>query len=113
MATIAPMNFIEITDSYGRQVPRIAGTCIRISEVALMHLTNTSIDWMAKNFEVLDYAKIHAALAYYYAHQAEINEEIAEADAFLENNPCVLNSDDHMAMIKARAKKRNLDADTL
>lgn len=77
MATLAPMNYIEITDSNGIQIPRITGTRIRVSEIVIMHLRNDSpIDWIVENFEVLDHAKVHAALAYYYSHQAEIDAEI-------------------------------------
>jgi hypothetical protein len=46
----------------------------------MMHLRNDSpIEWIVENFEVLDHAKIHAALAYYYAHQNEIDADLANA----------------------------------
>lgn len=75
---IIPINLIEITDDYGEKVPRVAGTRFRVSEIVIMHLRNQpSIEWIVENYdEVLDHAKIHAALAYYYQHQAEIDAEI-------------------------------------
>jgi uncharacterized protein (DUF433 family) len=75
--TVVPINLIEITESFGKKVPRVSGTRIRVSEIVIMHLLNdSSIDWIVENFEVLDHAKVHAALAYYYSHKEEIDAEI-------------------------------------
>ncbi len=40
-------------------------------------------DEMVKQFPPLTLAQIHAALSYYYDHQAEIDAEIRECDAFV------------------------------
>ncbi len=99
MATTAPINLIEITEEHGQRVPRIAGTRIRVSEVVIMHLRNhASIEWILENYEVLDHAKIYAALAYYFQHQTEID---AQMDSPVDTADGVLLSD-----LIAEAKKK-------
>jgi uncharacterized protein (DUF433 family) len=79
MVAIVPIEMIEMTFQDGEQIPRVAGTGIRVSEIVIMYLKNgSSIDWIVENFDALDHAKVHAALAYYYSHQAEIEAEINE-----------------------------------
>jgi uncharacterized protein (DUF433 family) len=102
MKTPAPINLIEITNDYGKDVPRIAGTRIRVSDIAIMHLKNdTPIEWMLENYEVLDHAKIYAALAYYYLHQAEIEAEI--------NEPIDMSQMTTLADLKAKIQRRQAE----
>lgn len=97
---MAALNLIEITEEQGRRIPRIAGTRIRVSEVVMMHLQNhASIEWILENYEVLDHAKIYAALAYYYQHQAELD---AEMESSVDTSGGVLLSD-----LIAKAKRNN------
>jgi uncharacterized protein (DUF433 family) len=60
--------------------PRIAGTRIQVKDVALMHermgMTPAQI---VADYPHLGLADVHAALAYYHDHRAEIDAEI-EAD---------------------------------
>ena len=61
--------------------PVIAGTALRISDLASYHtLGGLTPEQLAVQFE-LDLAKVPAALAYYYQHKASIDAEIrANAD---------------------------------
>lgn len=99
MAVIAPMNYIEVDP---KNIPRIMGTPIRVSEVVIMHLkNNSSIEWIVENFEMLNHARIHAALAYYYDHQAQIDAEINEPEDFSDG----IVASEHLAKLRARLKK--------
>jgi uncharacterized protein (DUF433 family) len=61
--------------------PIIAGTTLRVSDLAAYHvLAGLTSEQLSAQFE-LDLARVHAALAYYYDHKAGIDAEIrANAD---------------------------------
>ena len=68
--------------------PTIVGTRIRMSDIAAYHIYDARRpEELAADFK-LSLAQIHAALAYYYSHKAEIDTEIrdnsAEADRLIE-----------------------------
>jgi hypothetical protein len=49
-----------------------------------MHVQNeTSIDWIAENYD-LTHAQIHAALAYFYDNREAFEEKLREAQELLE-----------------------------
>lgn len=59
--------------------PKIAGTGFTVQDIVAMHLWNHSpLEWIQAEYG-LSLAQIHAALAYYYDHQAEI-DALFEAD---------------------------------
>jgi uncharacterized protein (DUF433 family) len=61
--------------------PCIVGTRIAVSDVALMHLRlGQSLEQIAGHYDV-SLAGLHAAMTYYYDHQAEIDQAMQEADA--------------------------------
>jgi uncharacterized protein (DUF433 family) len=65
--------------------PRIAGSRIRVVDVAGYHLQGGySIPEMLEMFPHVTAADLHAAMAYYYDHEEEIEADEAEADALLE-----------------------------
>lgn len=72
--TAATIDHIELDDQ-GR--PWIAGTKVKVIEVVLDH---TAYGFSPVEIHLqhphLSLAQIHAALAYYYDHQAEIDAEI-------------------------------------
>lgn len=75
---------IEITPGVRGGKPRLVGTRITVSDIVIMHLKlGQSVDEIATDYN-LSLASIYAALAYYYDHQAEIERQIAEDDAFAE-----------------------------
>lgn len=58
--------------------PYIAGTRMSVQQIVLLH-RDWSIEKIAGEFD-LSHAQIHAALAYYYDHQSEIDEQIKTDD---------------------------------
>jgi uncharacterized protein (DUF433 family) len=67
----------------------ISGTKVKVIEVAVDKLAHGDTpEEMQRQYPHLTLAQIHAALAYYYAHQAEFDAEIArqvkEAEALAE-----------------------------
>jgi uncharacterized protein (DUF433 family) len=59
--------------------PHIDGTRVRVMDVVLAHRDGASPDEMRNRFasRSLTLAEVHSALAYYYDHQAEIDEAFA------------------------------------
>ena len=65
--------------------PCIAGTRIRVWDVYVVHeLQGKSADEVVAVFPGISLADVHAALAYYYDHKAEIDAEMNAADAYVE-----------------------------
>lgn len=68
--------------------PIISGTTLRVSDLAAYHTAEgMTPEELASRFD-LDLGSIHAALAYYYQHKSEIDQEIrsnaAEAEVWRE-----------------------------
>ena len=62
---------------------RIAGRRISVEDIAIWHLRlGKTVDEICAEYD-LSLAEVHAALAYYYDHRAEIERGINEGDAFL------------------------------
>ncbi len=59
--------------------PIIAGTGIRVSDIVAYHLHGDKLtaEQIATDFR-LKLGQVHAALAYYYLHQTEIDEEMRQ-----------------------------------
>ena len=56
--------------------PIIKGRAVTVSDLVARHLSwGTSPEELAANFK-LTLGQVHAALAYYYMHKAEIDEEM-------------------------------------
>lgn len=59
--------------------PRIDGHRIRVQDVAIMYEhEGRTADEICNAFPTLNLSKVHAALAYYYDHRAEIEKEIED-----------------------------------
>ena len=74
--------------------PCLVGTRIAVSDVVLMHLRlGQSLEQIAGHYDI-SLAAHHAAMAYYYDHQAETDRampgEDATIQAFREANPSLL-----------------------
>lgn len=85
---------LETTPGVRGGKPRLAGTRITVADVALMHLRlGQDLAEIAGQYD-LPLAAVHAAMAYYYDHQQEIDrsieEDLAFAEAFRRNNPSPL-----------------------
>jgi uncharacterized protein (DUF433 family) len=64
--------------------PYIKSTRITVADVILMHLRlGQSLEEIAGKYD-LSLAALHAAMAYYYDHRAEIDRSIEEDTAFAE-----------------------------
>jgi uncharacterized protein (DUF433 family) len=56
--------------------PHIVGTTLRVTDLVMAHLFHQrTADEIASDYE-LSLAQVYAALAYYYEHKAELDEDI-------------------------------------
>ncbi|MGD9648597.1 MAG: DUF433 domain-containing protein [Pirellulales bacterium] len=67
---------IEITPGVCGGKPRIAGTRIKVSLIAVLTADGMSPDEIVAAYPHLSLADIHASLAYYFDHVEAINAEI-------------------------------------
>ncbi len=76
--------YIEVTDGIAGGKPRVAGHRITVQDIAIWHeRLGRSPDEIAAEYD-LTLAAVYAALAYYFDHRAEIDQAIAEGQAFAE-----------------------------
>jgi uncharacterized protein (DUF433 family) len=72
---------IEITPGVAGGKPRIAGHRITVQDIVIWHeRQGRSADEIAAEYG-LDLAEVHAALAYYFDHRAEIDRSMRAAQA--------------------------------
>jgi len=75
---------IEITPTVAGGKPRITGRRITVQNVAIWHeYMGMSADEIANEHD-LSLGDVYAALAYYFDHRAEIEQQITEDEAFVE-----------------------------
>jgi uncharacterized protein (DUF433 family) len=75
---------IEISPQVAGGKPRIAGHRITVQNIVIWHeWMGRSADEIATEYD-LSLAEVYAALAYYYDHQADIDKDIQESEAFVE-----------------------------
>jgi len=75
---------IEITPGVAGGKARIAGHRIKVQHVAICHeQLKMTPKQIAKDYG-LTLAEVHAALAYYHDHREEIDKDILEDNAFVE-----------------------------
>jgi uncharacterized protein (DUF433 family) len=76
---------IEVVSGAGGPKPRIAGHRIRVQDVVIWHeKLGMSPDEIVHHYPTITLADIHAALAYYWDHHDEIERDIAEEHALVE-----------------------------
>ena len=79
---------IEITPGVAGGKPRIIGRRIKVQDIAVWHeRLGISADEIATEHD-LSLADVHAALTYYFDHRADIDRDIAEGEAFVEELKC-------------------------
>ncbi|NEQ39121.1 MAG: DUF433 domain-containing protein [Okeania sp. SIO3I5] len=61
--------------------PRIAGTKVSVQRIVVWHKRGLTPEEIGYRFGHLNLAQIHAALAYYYANQNEIEEYLVAEEA--------------------------------
>jgi uncharacterized protein (DUF433 family) len=82
MRTPVHTDYIEL-DERGR--PWVVDANIRVEEIVINKLAhNWEAEEIQRNLPHLTLAQIHAAFAYYYEHQAEIDRQVEEGDRFVE-----------------------------
>jgi len=74
---------IEITPGTCGGKPRIAGTRIRVQDIAIWTEQGESPDEIIAGYPQLSLADIYAALAYYHDNQAVIDRQIKESEEFI------------------------------
>ena len=81
---VAVLNsLIEIDEN---RVAWISGANTKVVEVVLDKMAhNSSPEEMHEQYPHLSLAQIHAALSYYYEHQAEVDADIERRDRFVEH----------------------------
>ena len=88
VATIHSIDLVVSDPKIRGGRPIIAGTTLRISDIAAWHtFGGQTPEELAVGFK-LTMAQVYAALSYYYAHKTEIDEEIrsnaAEAEKLIQ-----------------------------
>lgn len=61
--------------------PRIAGKRFSVEQVAALNKEGLNPQQILEEYDFLTLAEVHAALAYYYANQAEIEQYLADEQA--------------------------------
>lgn len=75
---------IEVTEGLRGGKAHIAGTRIAVSDVAIWHLRQgKSLEEVAARHD-LPLASVYAAIAYYFDHRSELDEEIAAGRMYFE-----------------------------
>ncbi len=82
MTTIVDIGmFIVKTNDICGGRPRIAGRRLSVQQIAVLAKQGLSPQEIAREYQNLSLAEVHAALAYYYANQEEIEGYLAEEKA--------------------------------
>jgi len=74
-------SMIERSPSIRGGRPCIAGTGVSVRRIAQWHNFGLTPEEIAAKFGHLSLAQVHAALAYYHANRAEIDDDLAAEDA--------------------------------
>lgn len=87
-------------------VARIAGSRIKVMHVAMRAREGLTAAQIHEGYSHLSLAQIHAALAYYYEHQAEIDEQIRQSEAIADDYFAKHDQSDVVARLRERAKNK-------
>ena len=60
--------------------PRVAGAGITVRRIAACHQTGMEPEEIVAQYPPLQLAHVHAALAYYYLHRQEIDDDLERED---------------------------------
>jgi uncharacterized protein (DUF433 family) len=93
---------IEIVQGAGGPKARIAGHRIRVQDVAIWHEEmGMSPEEIVRHYPTITLTEVHAALAYYREHRAEIGRAIADECAYIEEH-----RRGHTSLLDERLKRR-------
>jgi len=77
-------HYIAIRPEYCGGKPHIAGHRVKVQQVAIWHeRLGQSPEEIVATYPTLTLAEVHAALAYYFSHRAEIDAEIRADEEFV------------------------------
>lgn len=89
--------------------PRIVGHRIRVQDIALWHeRLGYSVAEIVAHYPQLTLAEVHAALAYYYDHREDIQQDIRNAEALAATLKAQIPS-----KLRAKLSSRDIPTDTL
>ena len=77
-AVIQSINLITINPAIRAGQPCIADTSLRVMDVVMAHLFHQRTPSEITSDYGISLAQVHAALAYYYEHKAEIDQAIRQ-----------------------------------
>lgn len=81
----AEIRHIESTPGVCGGKPRIAGTRIRVQDIYVWHeLSDRSAEEIVASYPQLSLADVYAALAYYWDHRDEIQQQMKAEEEFIE-----------------------------
>jgi uncharacterized protein (DUF433 family) len=72
---------LDLISKEGSGQAYIAGTAIPVRDIASAHRNGLTAEEICAVLQSLSLAHIHAALAYYYANKAQVDEEITLAES--------------------------------
>jgi uncharacterized protein (DUF433 family) len=76
---------IEVTPGVCGGKPRIAGTRIRVQDIVVWHeRMQLSADEIASQYPQVTVADVYAALTYYHDHREQIDQQMAQGQALVE-----------------------------
>ncbi len=89
--TITLTQHIKITPDIRGGKPHLVGSRITVAEIAIMYLKmGQSLEFIAGKYH-LSLASVYGAMSYYYEHKEDIDQQIAQdeafADEFQKNHP--------------------------
>jgi uncharacterized protein (DUF433 family) len=106
---VAVLNSLIELDAEG--IPWITGANTKVCEVVLDKMAhNSSPEEMHEQYPHLSLAQIHAALSYYYEHQAEVDADIERRDRYVEELRAQQQNPLTRAELEARLRDRDKQA---
>jgi uncharacterized protein (DUF433 family) len=81
----AEIQRIEVTPSTCGSKARVAGTRIRVQDIVVWTEQGQSPDEIVTAFPHLTLADVHAALAYYHDHRAQIDDDLRRAEELIDH----------------------------
>jgi uncharacterized protein (DUF433 family) len=78
MDTIQSINLIAVNPNVRNGRPCISGTGLRVTDVAIATIFHERTPGQIASDYAISLAQVHAALAYYYEHKDELDEDIRQ-----------------------------------
>jgi uncharacterized protein (DUF433 family) len=82
MNQVQQNSHIELRSGIRGERPFVAGHRVRVQDIVLWNEEGLSPDEIVSRVPTISLADVHAALAYYFDHRAEIDRQIEEDNAF-------------------------------